>query len=131
MIGIICNQIGTPTEDNWPGVSKLRGYIAPAKEDIKPVKKREEWEMTFRTLGPVGVDLLMKMFALDPRKRLTATEVLEHEWWTADPKPSRLEDLPRKGGGEAAMGEDLKRRGGELPLNRGDKVARKIDFGAM
>ncbi|KAL1304764.1 hypothetical protein AAFC00_003701 [Neodothiora populina] len=135
MIAMICNQIGTPTEDNWPGVSKLRGYIAPAKEDIKPVKSREEWEMTFRTLGPVGVDLLMKMLALDPRQRLTATEVLEHEWWTSDPRPSRLEDLPRKGGGgvggEKVMSDDLTRRGGELPAGRGDGVARKLDFSSM
>lgn len=131
MIGIICNQIGTPTEENWPGVSKLKGYIAPAKEDIVPVKTREEWETTFRVIGPVGVDLLMKMMLLDPRKRLTAQQVLEHEWWTSEPRPSKLEDLPRKGGGENAMGEDLKRRGGELPGGRGDKIARKIDFASM
>lgn len=131
MLAMISSQIGTPTEDSWPGVSKLRGYIAPAKEDIKPVKTRDEWETTFRGVGPVGVDLLMKMFALDPRKRLTAEQILEHEWWSAEPRPSKLEDLPRKGGGEAVMGEDLKRRGGELPTGRGDKVARKIDFGSM
>jgi len=29
------------------------------------------------------------------------------------------------------MGEDLKRRGGEIEPGRGDKVARKIDFGGM
>jgi cyclin-dependent kinase 7 len=131
MIAMICNQIGTPTEDNWPGVGKLRGYVPVAKEDIKPLKTRAEWETTFRTIGPIGADLLMNMFALDPRKRLTATKVLEHEYWTAEPRPSRPEELPRKGGGLETMGDDLKRRGGELPDARGDKVARKIDFGSM
>jgi len=72
----------------------------------------------------------MKIFVLDPSGRVTAGEALEHEWWTAEPRPSRLRDLPRKGGGEAQMGEDLKRKGGELP-GRGDGVARKIDFGAL
>lgn len=133
MIATISANIGTPTEENWPGVSKLRGYIAPAnKEDIKPVKTKDEWETMFRSVGPQGADLLAKMFVLDPRRRLNARQVLEHDWWTADPKPSRLEDLPRKGGGDAAMGDDLKRRGGELPIaGRGDAVARKIDFGSM
>ena len=130
MLAIISNNVGSPTEDNWPGVSKLRGYIAPDKADVKPVKSREEWEQHFRAVGPVGVDLLMKMFVLDPSGRVTAREALEHEWWTAEPRPSRLRDLPRKGGGEAQMGEDLKRKGGELP-GRGDDVARKIDFGAL
>ncbi|KAK8204339.1 TFIIH complex serine/threonine-protein kinase subunit kin28 [Zalaria obscura] len=132
MIGIISSTIGTPTEDNWPGVSKLRGYVPVEKKDVTPVKRKDQWEAEFRAVGPVGADLLMKMFALDPRKRLTARQILEHEWWTTDPKPSRLEDLPRKGGGLETMGEDLKRRGGELPsLGRGDKVARKLDFSTM
>ena len=100
------------------------------KKDVIPEKRRDEWETTFRAVGPVGADLLAKMFALDPRKRLTATQVLEHDWWKTAPRPSKLEDLPKKGGGELAMGDDLKRRGGELPNGRGDKVARKIDFGS-
>jgi hypothetical protein len=29
------------------------------------------------------------------------------------------------------MGEDLKKKAGELPIGRADKVARKIDFGSM
>jgi len=131
MIGIICRNIGTPTENNWPGVSKLRGYIPVEKADVIPEKTRGEWEATFRTIGPVGVDLLMKMFALDPRKRYTAKQILGHDWWQTEPRASRLEDLPKKGGGLEAMGEELKRRGGELPNGRGDKVARKIDFGSM
>ncbi|KAG2165449.1 hypothetical protein VTO58DRAFT_101825 [Aureobasidium pullulans] len=131
MIAKICEQVGTPTEDNWPGVSKLRGYVPVAKQDINPVKKRADWETNFSTVGPAGADLLMNMFALDPRKRPTAAQILEHHYWTSDPRPSRLEDLPRQGGGLDTMGEDLKRRGGELPNTRGDKVARKIDFGSM
>ncbi|KAI7097143.1 hypothetical protein KC352_g38670, partial [Hortaea werneckii] len=62
------------------------------------------------------------------------------EFWTSEPRPSKLANLPRKGGGAETMGESLKQRGGELPRDpdangngggRGDKVARKIDFGAM
>jgi cyclin-dependent kinase 7 len=83
---------------------------------------------TFGTAGNEGVDVLMKMLVLDPRKRITAKESLKHAWWRADPKPTRKEELPRKRGGEAKVGEDLKRRPGVLDDERGGKVARKLDF---
>ncbi|WPH01022.1 Hypothetical protein R9X50_00385600 [Acrodontium crateriforme] len=132
MVKIICEKVGTPSEDNWPGVSKLKGYVTPT--EITPLRSRDYWLGAFRAIGDVGVDLLMKMLTLDPRRRLTAEDVLRHSFWTADPRPSRLEDLPRKGGGLEAMGEDLKRRGGEVTVSsngRGDKVARKLDFESM
>jgi len=135
MVKLICEKVGTPTEENWPGVSKLRGYVTPS--EVVPVRSKDQWAAAFRAIGEMGVDLLMKMLMLDPRKRLSAQGVLEHGYWTSEPRPSRLEDLPRKGGGMEVMGDDLKQRGGELPREgvngsgRGDKVARKIDFGNM
>lgn len=128
---LISQAIGTPTEANWPGVSKLEGYIPYAKDEIVPLQGRQFYMNTFGSAGPIGVDLLMKMLALDPQKRATAKQVLQHEWWTSDPRPSKKEDLPRKGGGEKKMGEDLKRRGGEIEQGRGEKVARKLDFSGM
>ncbi|KAK0282757.1 TFIIH complex serine/threonine-protein kinase subunit kin28 [Friedmanniomyces endolithicus] len=131
MVKLICEKVGTPTEENWPGVSKLRGYVTPT--EIVPLKPREQWFAAFRAVGEVGVDLLMKMLTLNPRERLTADGVLRHEYWVSEPRPSKLRDLPRKGGGEKTMGQDLTQRGGELPrtdTGRADRVARKIDFGA-
>ena len=127
-------MLGTPNDDNWPGVSKLKGYVTPS--EVIPLRPHSLWLAYFRAIGETGVDLLVKMLTLDPRKRLNAGQVLRHEFWTSDPRPSRLEDLPRKGGGIETMGEDLKRRGGEVPNGVGsgggrvDKVARKIDFGS-
>ncbi|KAK5112930.1 hypothetical protein LTR62_003752 [Meristemomyces frigidus] len=134
MVKLICEKVGTPTEDNWPGVSKLRGYVTP--DGLIPLRPRDDWLATFRTIGEMGVDLLIKMLTLDPRQRLSAEGVLKHGFWISDPRPSKLKDLPRRGGGERKMGEDLVQRGGELPKQNGaagraDKVARKIDFGAM
>ena len=130
MIRLICEKVGTPTELNWPGVSKLKGYVTPGA--ITPLRTRADWMAGFRTVGEMGVGMLMDMLRLDPRRRLTAEGVLEHDYWTTEPRPSRLEDLPRKGGGIQAMGQDLARKGGELPVEGGgktDKVARKIKFG--
>ena len=126
---LICNTIGTPTEENWPGVSKLEGFLKYDKAATIPVRGREFYLSRFGTAGPVGVDLLMSMLALDPRKRRTARQVLEHKGWSSDPRPTAKEDLPKKGGGPERMGEDLKRKGGEIEGGRGDNVARKLNFG--
>ena len=126
---LICNTIGTPTEENWPGVSKLEGYLKYDKAATIAVRSKDFFLSRFGTAGSVGVDLLMSMLTLDPRKRCTARQVLEHKWWSSDPRPTAKEDLPKKGGGPEKMGEDLKRRGGEVEDGRGDNVARKLNFG--
>lgn len=129
----ISQAIGSPTEDNWPGVVELEAYIPPEDGKAIPLRTKAEQAYTFSTLGPDGLDLLMAMLSLDPRKRITATGALDHDFWTADPRPSRKETLPKRGGGEEKLGEDLKRRPGELEEDnlRLEKVARKLDFGSI
>lgn len=132
MVKLICEKVGTPTEENWPGVSKLKGYVTPS--EISPLRSREQWLASFRAIGDVGVDLLIKILTLDPRKRLSAEQVLRHAFWTAEPRCSELQDLPKKGGGIEVMGEDLKKKAGLTDGTEGgraDKVARRIDFGGM
>ena len=125
---LICQAIGTPTEDNWPGVMKLPDYVA--SDSCQPVRGRDFYMRTFGTIGPIGVELLISTLMLDPRKRATAKQFLEHKWWTSDPQPTKKNDLPRKGGGAEKMGEDLQRRNGEVETGRADNVARRLDFGA-
>lgn len=127
-LDLICQAIGTPTEENWPGVSKLPDYIKSDRGQA--IRGRDFYMSTFGTVGPLGVDLLMSTLILDPRKRSTAKKFLEHKWWTIDPRPTRKEDLPKKKADAEKMGEDLKRRGGEVEDGRFDKVARKLDFTA-
>jgi len=128
-ISLICKWVGKPAEDNWPGVSQLPEYTVPSEPS--PPKDRGYYAQTFGTIGADGVDLLMKTLLLDPKKRITARDMLRHEWWHAEPKPTRKQDLPRKtgGGAEDKMGADLKRRAGILDEDRGSKVARRLDFG--
>lgn len=125
-VSLICQAIGTPTEDVWPGVTSLPEYTVT--EPLNPVRGKDHYLATFGTAGQEGVDLLMGMLVLDPRKRITATEILLHPWWASEPKPTKKEDLPKKRGGQEKLGEDLKRRPGILDDDRGSKVARKLDF---
>jgi cyclin-dependent kinase 7 len=131
---LIFEYVGTPNEENWPGVSKLPNFVQPEKS--YPVRgkdffMREPNDM--RTTGNEGIELFMSMLALDPRKRKTARQILEHKWWTVDPRPTNKEDLPKKGGGEEKMGKDLQRRPGQLDDRdkATDKVARRLDFSSM
>lgn len=136
---LIATALGTPTEQNWPGVTKLPDYVIPNKDDIRPEQGRFFYGETFRTLTPEGLTLLMAMLRLDPRKRWSAKRALESEWFKEEPMPTKPELLPRKGGGKGIekVGGDLKRRAGwdetpdgaEIGEHRGRKVARKLNFG--
>ncbi|KAK3398945.1 kinase-like domain-containing protein [Sordaria brevicollis] len=130
-IALICREIGTPTEENWPGVTQLKEYTVPS--DVTPVAGKDKYMGRFGAVGSDGVDLLAKTLILDPRRRITAREMLEHRWWKADPKPTPKYDLPKKtAGAEEKAAADLKRRNGMAEDDdvRGSKVARKLDFGA-
>ncbi|OTB05823.1 hypothetical protein M426DRAFT_56317 [Hypoxylon sp. CI-4A] len=127
-ISLICQAVGTPTEENWPGVTKLPDYTVEG--DVQPIRGRDHYMSFFSTVGSEGVDLLMKTLILDPKKRITALEMLQHEWWHREPKPTRKQELPKKKtGGQAKVGDDLKRRPGVVD-EKTSKVARKLDFGA-
>ncbi|CUS09125.1 unnamed protein product [Tuber aestivum] len=136
---LIATALGTPTEQNWPGVTKLPEYVIPNTGDIRPEQGRLFYGETFRALTPEGLTLLMSMLRLDPRKRWSAKQCLQSEWFKEEPMPTKPELLPRKGGGKGIekVGGDLKRRAGwdegteatELEGHRGRKVARKLDFG--
>lgn len=126
-ISKICAGIGTPMEENWPGVTKLPEYTVPSPPT--PVLGSDHFLGMFGTAGSDGVDLLMKMLVLDPRRRITAREVLEHRWWRSEPRATRNEDLPKKGGGVGRMGETEVVRPGVVE-ERGKGVARRLDFGA-
>lgn len=137
-VSLICQAMGTPTEENWPGVTSLPDYaVAVDTSNIIPLRGREHYQAMFGTVGPEGVDLLMAMLRLDPRKRITMEDSLRHPWWQADPKPTPKRDLPRKRqGADERLAADLKRRPGAVGngeadggLDRGKKVARRLDFG--
>ena len=133
-LAVILETFGTPTEETWPGVSSLPFYVPPAKgpNAAKPSPPLSWWRSRFPLLGEDGIDLLKGLLTMDPQKRLTARKALEHKYWTNLPRPTKNENLPKEGGGEKTMAEDMKRKGGETPANgRADKVARKLDFGSM
>lgn len=130
-ISKICAAFGNPTEDSWPGVTKLPNFVPADESQAVPVQGRDFFLRQFPTAGPLGAELLGSMLKLDPRKRSSARQVLQHAWWVAEPKPTNKENLPRKAGGAKKMGDDLARRGIDVDDEQFKKAARRLDFGAV
>jgi cyclin-dependent kinase 7 len=123
----ICEAVGTPTEKDWPGVSQLPNWVESDKKI--PVRDRNFYMSMFPMAGGAGVDLLMGMLKLDPRKRVTAKGALEHEWWRTEPRPTDTANLPKQGGGVKKMAESGVKRPGELDEERKERfkgVAKKL-----
>ena len=63
----IFKLLGTPSEEVWPGVTKLRDWHE------FPQWHAQDMEKVFPKLCPAGIDLMMKMFEYDPANRLTVS----------------------------------------------------------
>jgi len=67
---------GTPTEETCPGLSELPCYIP-----FEPVKK-VSLDTIFHNVSQETIDLLERLLELDPKKRITSQEALEHPYFT-------------------------------------------------
>ncbi|KAL4110169.1 hypothetical protein PRIC1_001862 [Phytophthora ramorum] len=81
---------GMPTEDTWPGFFKLPNAESFQMDDkyVCPLRER------FKNFPPHAIDLLEKLLQLDPAKRITAAEAMDHDyfWRVQTCKPR---DLPK------------------------------------
>ena len=75
----IFQLLGTPHEDVWPGVTKLPDYNINfpqwKHQDIKKLKE-------FKDFDKDGLDLMDKCLQMDPEKRITIREMLNHPFIT-------------------------------------------------
>ena len=69
--------MGTPDEAEWPGVSKLPDY----KPEFPKWPKRHIGAAVAGRLDAAGIDLLAKMLAYTPSKRISAKDALAHPWF--------------------------------------------------
>jgi cyclin-dependent kinase 2 len=73
----IFHVLGTPNERNWAGVSNLPDY----KGKIFPQWEGEGLEKKCPTMCPMGIDLIKRMLAYEPAKRISAREALKHPYF--------------------------------------------------
>jgi serine/threonine-protein kinase BUR1 len=94
---------GSPTQETMPGYDELPGIIDDVKVNFSEHCERVLEQKMYAYLTSIGVaqitanlavDLLSKLLLLDPMKRLSAVDALDHEYFTTQPLPSRPSDLP-------------------------------------
>ncbi|KAG5922952.1 hypothetical protein E4U42_005121 [Claviceps africana] len=96
---------GMPTEETWPGFRKL-----PNASSLKLPASTAESAATgsvirarFPSMTTAGAALLNSLLSLDPQRRPSAKSMLQHEYFSQDPKPkpeSLFPTFPSKAGQE-------------------------------
>ncbi|KAH8505824.1 hypothetical protein Peur_044864 [Populus x canadensis] len=71
----IFRLLGTPTEEQWPGVTALRDW------HVYPKWEPQNLARVVPSLGPEGVDLLSKMLKYDPAERISAKAAMDHPYF--------------------------------------------------
>ena len=79
---------GTPSEENWPGVTKLPDYIEFKAMPGIPFKE------IFTAASDELIRLLTWCLTLDPSKRCTATQALNSDYFSGSPPPTPGHKLP-------------------------------------
>ena len=79
-------MLGTPTEDNWPGISRseeLASYKFPPHSGESLVVKAPR-------LDSDGIGLLSSFLLFEAKKRLPAREALKHPYFSSFPSEIRM-----------------------------------------
>ncbi|KAI9639101.1 kinase-like domain-containing protein [Dioszegia hungarica] len=89
----ILNYLGTPTEETLRRVGSTR-----AQEYIRslPIKPRIHFKTLYPNASPTALDLLQKLLAFDPAKRLSCEEALAHPYLSVwhDPADEPVCEVP-------------------------------------
>lgn len=110
---LIFQQLGTPDETIWPGVSTLKHYNC-----LFPQWKRKPFEDRLFHDQPersnLALDLLSRMLTLNPYERITAKEALLHPFFTFTDTAKHVDAaeqndrVDQKGGVDQKSGVDQK-----------------------
>ncbi|KAI4242886.1 MAG: hypothetical protein L6R40_003759 [Gallowayella cf. fulva] len=87
----IYNVLGTPTRSEWPGLVDMAWFELLRPSERKPNTFAEKYQ---ELLSPAAFELLQAMLLYDPSKRPTASDVLEHPYFTTEePAPQQAIEL--------------------------------------
>jgi len=97
-INIIFRILGAPSEEKWPGFSELPNaksinWRSSSTGRLRETVTANKFSSKLQ-LNNSGYDLLAKLLEMDPTKRMSASDALQHIWFTEDPKPTQYHMMP-------------------------------------
>jgi cell division cycle 2-like protein len=90
----IFKLLGTPTDELWPKWNELPNAKKINFKKYNENKLRERFTNEDLFMSDCGFDLLSKMLAYDPKKRISGKDALEHVWFKEEPLPCSTEEMP-------------------------------------
>ncbi|KAI8059273.1 kinase-like domain-containing protein [Gongronella butleri] len=81
---------GSPTEDTMPGWRKL-----PDANNVKFDQYSRRVVEEYKKYDMLAADLMDKFLTLDPVRRVTAMDALDHDYFYSKPMPAEPSDLPK------------------------------------
>jgi cyclin-dependent kinase 8/11 len=86
----IFKVLGHPTVDKWPSIVHLQNW----QQDTQHIQSHKYdtpglYSVVHLSPKNPAYDLLSKMLEYDPRKRISAADALEHEYFRMEPLPGR------------------------------------------
>ena len=86
-LGIVIRNLGSPTEQSWPGVGNLPDYSKITFPDTSGIAYTD----MVPEATPGAVDLLSNLVIYDSSKRLLAKKALKHHFFYELPFPARFQ----------------------------------------
>ncbi|KAI0014007.1 cmgc/cdk/pitslre protein kinase [Xylariaceae sp. FL0662B] len=121
---------GIPTDESWPGFRRLPHARSLRLPKGSAAATGSVVRAKFPLLTAAGSELLNSLLSLNPDRRPTAGEVLQHEYFRQDPKPKHeamFPTFPSKAGQERR-----RRRSTPNAPNRGQAVdLGTVDFSGI
>ncbi|KAJ6735621.1 CYCLIN-DEPENDENT KINASE E-1 [Salix viminalis] len=95
----IFKVLGHPTLEKWPTLASLPHW----HNDVEHIQGHKYENTGLHSVVPLSAkgapfDLLSKMLEYDPRKRITAAQALEHDYFRSEPLPGRNALVPSQPG---------------------------------
>ena len=94
-LDLIFGMLGVPTQESWPGWTRFpraagRGRWHPVSSDPAALRRRLNLPAHAHldgALSDTGLDLLLRLLAVNPTHRVTAAEARAHPWFREAPLP--------------------------------------------
>ncbi|CAG9856003.1 unnamed protein product [Phyllotreta striolata] len=90
-LAIVLGTLGTPSCENWPGLTLLPDYNKISFSHSEPKK----WSIILPDADCVTLNLIGKILIYDQNKRYTAKEALQDRFFRERPFPCRISQLPK------------------------------------